>query len=443
MAVPGRTLMHNLLQRSSLAFVGLVVTLLVASWVLIQDGTHGLRQAALTAATQSAARAALALKDEMHAVEGRLLAIQREARPLAGIAHAPLPAEVTAGVAGAEPGELRLATLPGTTDVLAFLVPALPGAATPAQRLPRAALQALLVPLPGTALRLITGLGTELLSTGSGGDVQTSLWVREGVLRVDGTAAPATMSLVVWLIPLFGLGTLGFIFSKHLQRSERTALKLTALRGNLARHAAQLNVNEARMRLSQTERAAAGQREVALVEAWPGPVALTDPEGRLVAWSASFEAMLPEGVLRRDLPLGMLTRHLDPRAAATDNGRRAPGNRPRVRATTLPDGSRLFAGLEDAAPTDLGEIRHLCRATLEAILPRLREAVTAGAAGEARLQAHAMRGLAANFGLKALVPALEELERVTLVEPDRLPAKFAEFIPVFEAAMQELGSPAV
>ena len=82
MARPGRALFQSLLHRSSIAFMLLVTTLLVASWVLIQDGTHGLRQAALTTATQNAARAALALKDEMQAIEARLWVAQREARPL-------------------------------------------------------------------------------------------------------------------------------------------------------------------------------------------------------------------------------------------------------------------------------------------------------------------------------------------------------------------------
>ncbi|MBX9749734.1 MAG: Hpt domain-containing protein [Roseococcus sp.] len=445
MARPGRALFRSLLHRSSIAFMLLVTTLLVASWVLIQDGTHGLRQAALTTATQNAARAALALKDEMQAIEARLWVAQREGRPLAGIAFTPLPPEITATLGGVEPGQLRLWPLPRNAqsprELLAFLVPMQPGAATPALRLPVAALDLLLAPQPDTALRLVSGLGTELAALGTAGSVQASLWVREGALRVEASATPAAMSLAVWLIPLFGLGTLGFIFRKHLERSDRVDLKLTALRGSLARHAAQLSVNEARMRLSQSERITAERREAAMIEAWPRPVALLDAEGKLTAWNQGFAALLPAEALRRDLPLGMLTRHLDIRVPGKDNGRRGPGQRPRMRSIPLADGSRLFEALADAPSPDLSEARNLCRTEMLTRAPLLREGLRAGDAEAVRLHAHALRGLAANFGLTALAPALEAVERSAQArDQSAMTAALEGFEAEFGLALQQLGS---
>lgn len=447
MAPSGRALIHSLLHRSSIAFMLLVTTLLVASWLLIEDGTHGLRQAALARATQASARAALAVKDELQPAEARLVQAQREGRAGPGVAIAALPPDVAATVTGAEAGQLRFWPLArgGTTppEVLAFLVPGQPGAATPMLRIPVATLEALLAPPPGTALRLVTGLGTELAAAGTPGDVTASLWVREGALRVDASAIPARMSLAVLLIPFFGLGTLGFIFRRHLERTDRVELKLTALRGSLARHAAQLSVNEARMRLSQNERVAAERREQALIEAWPVPVALLDPEGKLSAWNAAFEALLPPETLRRDLPSGMLTRHLDVRAPGKDNGRRGPGNRPRVRAVAMADGSRLFEALPDAPAKGLDEARMLCREEMLALAPQLREAVRQGDGTAARRQAHAIRGLAANFGLTALVPVLQALEAAAAAPGMAgLEPALAAFEREFDAALRQLGGAA-
>lgn len=444
MLPPGRALIHALLRRSSIAFMLLVTTLLVATWLLIEDGTHGLRQAALAQATQASARAALAVKDELHPAEARLLQVQREGRPGPGVALVPLPPDVTATLAGAEPGQLRFWPLPRGGDappeVLAFLVPAQPGAATPMLRMSVARLEALLAPPPGMGLRLVTGLGTELAAAGTPGDVHASLWVREGALRLDAGATPARMSLAVLLIPLFGLCTLGFIFRRHLQRTDRVELKLTALRASLARHAAQLSVNEARMRLSQNERIAAERRQQALIEAWPAPVALLDPEGRLIAWNAGFEALLPPETLRRDLPSGLLTRHVDLRAAGQDNGRRGPGNRPRVRATRMADGGRVLEALPDAPATGLDAARRLCRDEMLALAPQLRAAVRQGDGAGARRQAHAIRGLAANFGLSALVPALLALEAAAaLPERDGIEAALAAFDGELDAALRQLG----
>lgn len=447
MAPSGRALIHSLLHRSSIAFMLLVTTLLVASWLLIEDGTHGLRQAALAQATQASARAALAVKDELQPAEARLMQAQREGRPGPGVAMAVLPPDVTATLSGAEAGQLRFWPLPrggaNPPEVLAFLVPAQPGAATPMLRIPVATLESLLAPPPGTALRLVTGLGTELAAAGTPGDVTASLWVREGALRVDASATPARMSLAVLLIPLFGLGTLGFIFRRHLQRTDRVELKLTALRGSLARHAAQLSVNEARMRLSQSERLAAERRQQSLVEAWPVPVALLDPEGKLSAWNESFEALLPPETLRRDLPSGMLTRHLDIRAPGKDNGRRGPGNRPRFRSTSMADGSRLLEALPDAPAKGLDEARQLCREEMLALAPQLREAVRLRDGAAARRQAHAMRGLAANFGLSALVPVLQALEAAAdAPQMAGLDSTLAAFEGEFDAALRQLGGAA-
>jgi len=451
MALPGRALLQSLLHRSSIAFLLLIATLLAASWVLIADGTQGLRQAAMTTATQSIARAALALKDEMLAIEGRLLAVQREGRPIAGIGFAPLGADVSASLVGAEAGQLRFWPLP--EGAIAFLVPVAPGAPTAFQRVSASALAALITPLAGSSLRLVTGLGTELAATASGhttesGDIRTSVWLREGVLRLDASAAVGAVSPLVWLIPLFGLGTLGFIFRGHLERTQRMEMKLAALRASLARHAAQLSVNEARMRLAQTERLVTERRETILIEAWPAPVALADQAERITAWNEAFAALLPHGALRRDLPIGMLGRHLDLRSAKSDNGRRAPGNRPRVRVLPLPDGGRLLQGLTEttfgpAAVSPLAQARELCREEMLVLALRLREGVAAGEGATTREVAHAIRGLAANFGLTALLPQLVLLEHSAQAgDAGAMREALAGFEREFVLALRQLGQPA-
>jgi hypothetical protein len=416
MAMGGRELIRALTHRSSLAFVILVTTLLGCTWLLVEQASRASEQTALALAGESAARAALALRGEILTVEGGLRRAQQDGALVAGVTLGPLPAGMARRLEGATPGHLLFLPLEGESapEMLALLVPSAPGAATVSQRLPISTLEARLVPAPGTGLRLLTAQGVELVAldvpAGYGKAVRVSHWLHEGSLRVEGVARSHGVPILYWFPPVLGLFLVGVIFRQQLATRERSQRKLGALRGSLARHAAQLSVNEARMRLTQAERVAAERRDAALIEAWPGPAALIDASERLCAWNAAFAALVPAGALRRDLQLGMLLRHLDTRSGPR---RRERGQRPQVRLSPMADGSRLIEGMIDqAAPTNAGhEARRLCRAELESRAPLLREAVVAADAEAARAQAHAMRGLASNFSLTELTSPLEWIER--------------------------------
>lgn len=416
MARGGRELIRALTHRSSAAFVILVATLLACSWLLVQQASRASEQAALALAGEAAARGALALRGEILTVEGRLRRAQQDGALVAGVTLGPLPAETARRLEGATPGHLLFLPLEdgSAPEMLAVLAPAAPGAPAVSQRLALSTLESRLVPAPGTGLRLLTAQGVELAAlavpAGYGHAVRVSHWVHEGSLRVEGVARAHGVPILYWFIPVLGLFLLGAIFRQQIATRERAQRKLGALRGSLARHAAQLSVNEARMRLTQAERVAAERRDAALIEAWPGPAALVDASERLCAWNAAFAALVPAGVLRRDLQLGMLLRHLDTRSGPR---RRERGQRPQVRLSPMADGSRLIEGVVDqATPSKAGdEARRLCRAELESRAPLLREAIVAADAEAAKAQAHAMRGLASNFSLTELASPLEWIER--------------------------------
>jgi HPt (histidine-containing phosphotransfer) domain-containing protein len=416
MAMGGRELIRAFMHRSSVAFALLAATLLVCAWLLLEQASRASEQAARALAGEAAARAALALRGEILTIEGRLRRAEHDGALVMGVSVGPLPAETARRLEGAVPGHLVFLPLEAepAPEVLAALAPASPGAPTVSQRLPLSTREARLMPAQGAGLRLLTAQGVELVAlavpAGYGHAVRASHWVHEGSLRVEGVARAHGVPIFYWFIPVLGLFLIGVIFRQQQTMRERLQRKLGALRGSLARHAAQLSVNEARMRLTQAERVAAERRDAALVEAWPRPAALIDASERLCAWNAAFAALVPVGVLRRDLQLGMLLRHLDTRSGPR---RRERGQRPQVRLTPMADGSRLIEGVVDqATPTNAGnEARRLCRAELESRAPLLREAVVAADAGAAKAQAHAMRGLASNFSLTEIASPLEWIER--------------------------------
>lgn len=416
MAMGGRELIRALAHRSAMAFVILVTTLLATGWLLVEQASRASDQAALARAGESAARAALALRGEILTIEGRLRRAQQDGALGPGVTLAPLPSGTVHRLEDAAPGQLLFLPLEegAAPEMLALLAPATPGAPTVSQRLPISTLEAGFAPVPGTGLRILTRQGVELaaldIPAGYGHAVRVSHWVHEGSLRVEGVARSHGVPILYWFPPVLGLFLTGAIFRQRQAMRERSRRKLAALRGSLARHAAQLSVNEARMRLSQAERVAAERRDAALIEAWPGPAALIDASERLCAWNLAFAALVPAGVLRRDLQLGMLLRHLDTRSGPR---RRERGQRPQVRLSPMADGSRLIEGVVDqATPSKAGdEARRLCRAELESRAPLLREAVEAADAEAVKVQAHAMRGLASNFGLAELVSPLERIER--------------------------------
>lgn len=416
MAMGGPELFRALAHRSAAAFALLVSTLLACAWLLVEQASRASEQAALARAGEAAARSALALRGETLTIEARLRRAERNGALGAGVTLGPLPAGTARRLEGAVPGHLLFLPLEDgpAPEMLAVLAPAAPGAHTAWQRLPIATLVDRLAPTAGAGLRLLTAQGVELavldLPLGYGQAVRASQWVHEGSLRVEGVARAKGVPILYWLLPVLGLFLIGLIVRQQRATRARGQRKLAALRGSLARHAAQLSVNEARMRLTQAERVAAERRDAALIEAWPTPAALIDASERLCAWNAGFAALVPAGVLRRDLQLGMLLKHLDTRSGPR---RRERGQRPQVRLSPMLDGSRLIEGVVDqATPSQAGnEARRLCRAELQSRAPLLREAVASADAEAAKAQAHAMRGLASNFSLTELSSPLEWIER--------------------------------
>lgn len=416
MAMGGRELIRAMTHKSTVAFAMLVATLLACAWLLLERASQASEQAARVRAGEAAARAALSLRGEVLTIEGRLRSAQHDGVPGAGVFLGVLPAETARRLEGTTPGHLVFLPLEegSPPEMLAVLAPLSAGLPAASQRLPIATLEARLEPAAGVGLRLLTAQGVELAAiavpAGYGHAIRVSHWVQEGSLRVEGVARAGGVPILYWFLPVLGLFLIGVIFRQRFAAQERSQRKLAALRGSLARHAAQLSVNEARMRLTQAERVAAERRDAALIEAWPVPAALIDASERLCAWNAGFDALVPAGVLRRDLQLGMLLKHVDTRSGPR---RRERGQRPQVRLSPMIDGSRLIEGVVDqATPTNAGnEARRLCRAELESRAPLLREAVVAADAEAAKAQAHAMRGLASNFSLTELASPLEWIER--------------------------------
>jgi PAS domain-containing protein len=163
---------------------------------------------------------------------------------------------------------------------------------------------------------------------------------------------------------------------------------------------------------------------------------LLDSNLRLLAWNDSFAALA--GVSPQALRRGAAMNELDvlarahPRdigairtalphrvgeVAERRNGAsirfRPDGGRVEDRWTWLEEGllltSRLVAEpAHEARPASA--LADLCAEELRKRLPLLLAAATAGDAGQARMEAHAMRGVAANFGLAALAESLSAVE---------------------------------
>ncbi len=163
---------------------------------------------------------------------------------------------------------------------------------------------------------------------------------------------------------------------------------------------------------------------------------LLDSELRLLAWNDSFPGLA--GVAPQALRRGQAVDELGQASGAdlraegairTALPHRFGGMRDRRNGCAIrfsPDGSRVqdrWTWLEEgllltsrvvAEPAHEARpapaLADLCAEELRRRLPLLLEAAAAGDAGQARMEAHAMRGVAANFGLATLAEALATLE---------------------------------
>ncbi len=200
-------------------------------------------------------------------------------------------------------------------------------------------------------------------------------------------------------------------------------------------------------RLREAElRAEAGQRQVAeIVNALEQGACLLDAELRLVAWNPPFAELagvaptaLRPGLAAEELqrqgdsPEGAIRAALRHRISDMQDRRhgcatrfRPDGSRVQDRWTTLEDGGILLtcrlASEEPAVPVrpapprpaSAHTLARLCADELRKRLPLLQEAVERGDGPSARVEAHAMKGVAANFGLPELAASLEGLEQAT------------------------------
>ncbi|MBY0335801.1 MAG: Hpt domain-containing protein [Acetobacteraceae bacterium] len=157
-----------------------------------------------------------------------------------------------------------------------------------------------------------------------------------------------------------------------------------------------------------------------MIAEWPHPAALLDQAGQVVAWNPGFESEVARVGLRPDVTAAQFWRAMLPaggRAVAARLALIGPtggeasrhtrdGRRIIDRVTAIGNGRYLLECR--VAPAE--DPFQLCTEELRARLPLLRAAVQAAELRAAREHAHAMRGLAGNFGLNELLPPLVRIE---------------------------------
>ncbi|WP_207540161.1 Hpt domain-containing protein [Sabulicella rubraurantiaca] len=124
----------------------------------------------------------------------------------------------------------------------------------------------------------------------------------------------------------------------------------------------------------------------ALLAAWPRPAAVLDPSGRLLAWNREFSRLAEPETLWR--------------------GRSFSGRE--FLSRSLENGCTLIEW--DPEEAAMSEARRLCQEEVSAKLDSLGTLFTLGDLQAMRAESHALRGLAANFGMVTLLPALQALE---------------------------------
>ncbi len=277
-------------------------------------------------------------------------------------------------------------------------------------------------------------LGQDAGDTDAAGLLRHALPLRHTGLQVvallpqsTGAARGALLAIAAAGLALLALA--GGLLLRHGHRQRAAALMTAAAADN-------------RLRIA-LERAAA--KEKLLGEVLHGldlGACLLDAELRLLAWNDSFAELAgvaPQALLRGrtfndlDHGLGAEARaggairtalpHRLGEAAERRNGCamrfRPDGSRVQDRWTWLEEGLLLTSRLVAAPahePRPAPALADMCAEELRRRLPLLLEAAAAGDAAQARMEAHTMRGVAANFGLSALAQSLAELEAAARAE---------------------------
>jgi len=246
-----------------------------------------------------------------------------------------------------------------------------------------------------------------------------------GLAGTGGT--PSAERLAMLMLPsLLGAAGLAFLSGIWLGRRRRAQEDGEVLAAGQSR----LALAQTQARLA-AERAATAERRIAALMDLAGPgAALFDAKGALFAWNRGFAALaeVPEAALHAGLPLAELAR-LQPAGpgrrlpvsgltagiATAAQRQRSDGSRVEDRWTPWPTGEVLLACTPMAAPRTSGALSQaalaaLCEEEVRSRLPRLQAAVASGDAVQARAEAHAIRGVAAGFGMEALARALCTVE---------------------------------
>lgn len=252
--------------------------------------------------------------------------------------------------------------------------------------------------------------------------------------------ATQQLALPVWAGPVWTLtlgGGLALTAAAGLLLWRQRRMQLSALIAGRA----ELALATAHLRVSSAEAARSAQRlDIVLAGIEDGACLLND-QLRVVAWNERFPPLagLAPDLLRVGLPIGEVLRQQDAAATGDDAGRatlrqrlaelqarrsgsairrHSDGTRIEERWTTLLDDSILLtcrhvsAATTSAAPASLDGrgLAAMCAAELRKREPLLLAAATSGDPGATRMEAHAMRGVAANFGLVPVADALRAVE---------------------------------
>ena len=137
---------------------------------------------------------------------------------------------------------------------------------------------------------------------------------------------------------------------------------------------------------------------------------------------------MPEAALHAGLPLAdlvrlqpssptrKLSRHgIESGVAGAARRQRGDGSHVEDRWAPGAEGGMLLtcrpaAPPRQAVPLSAGDLAALCEEEVRTRLPRLQAAIAAGDAAAARMEAHAIRGVAASFGLEDLAETLLAVE---------------------------------
>lgn len=293
---------------------------------------------------------------------------------------------------------------------------------------------------------------------------------------IGGSGLAVVAMLPVVAVPLFGLlPALGLVclllalgFGLMLWQQGRRQQAAARAAASAAQHA------DSRLRGAMALLAGQDRRMGEVLAGLDLGACLVDSQLRLVAWNENFAGLagvapqaLRPGLAMDELPapagreagasIRAALRHrlgdMQDRRSGCAIRFRPDGSRVVDRWTTLEDGGLLLTCRLEAepepeavlaprrAPASAHALAELCAEELRKRLPLLLAAASAGDTTEARTEAHAMRGVAANFGLPALAESLAALEAAA--RNQQLPALLAAaqaLPPQVDAALETLFS---